>query len=331
MSGSRGTLSILLLSLLTASVAWGQDDPFEPQPTEFKSERKRPSVFRRPEKDTPDAQLAYATRLHLAGDLKQAARQYLALVHEWHDSSEAVRAQLAYAEILMNRGRDERAFREFQYLVDHYAGLFPHDTVLGHQLAIAHRVRTKRRGKFLFYPGFTAPERALPLLQRIVKNAPKWEKAPEAQFYYGRIRESQRDYVEAVAAYEVLQSRYPRSDFAVRAAHRRAVCLWALAEQSPRDEQRCQTAIRALAAFVRAHPGDRNTAGAREKLAVLTERLAQAVYERAVFYDRRARRPDSALIAYKEYLRRFPLSSRAAEVHKRIKDLEAEQEPGDEK
>ena len=316
----------MVLSLLPGILAWAQEEPFEAPPHVSEPERKRPGVFHRPAKDTPAEQLAYAARLHVEGKLKRAAKQYLAVVHEWHDTPEAVRAQLAYAEILLAREYIEKAFQELQYLMDHYAGQFAHDRVLKHQLAIAHLVRTKRRGKFLFYRGFTAPERALPLLARIVDNAPNWEQAPEAQYYCGKIREDLREYSLAADAYETLLNRYPQSDYALQASHHNAVCLWALSNRAPRDEQRCRAAIGTLAGFIRSHPDAEQAEDAKQKLEEMNERFAGLVYERAAFYDRSARRPKSALIAYREFVKRFTLSSRAAAARERIKALEQQQE-----
>ena len=326
MSVRRETLCTTLSLLFLAAAASGQEEPFAPPSADFNPTRKRPSVFHRPRKESPPAQLAHAARLHVEGRDKQAAKQYLALVHQWHDSPEAVRAQLAYAEIVLARETPEKAFQEFQYLVDEYAGRFPLDRVLDYQLDIAHRVRTKKRGAILFYSGFTAPERALPLLQRIVNNAPNWTRASEAQFYQAKIREALKEYSPAADAYEVLQSRYPQSTYAAESNYRRAVCLWELSRRSPRDEQRCRTAIGAMQAFLNDRPENKNANDAKKKLDALNEQFAGLVYKRAVFYDKSARRPSSALIAYREYLKRFPLSSMAAEAHKRITALEQEQE-----
>jgi outer membrane protein assembly factor BamD (BamD/ComL family) len=321
------------LALLLAAGAPAQEESFaEAPPAEVKHTRKKPSAFHRPQEDSPAAQLAHAARLLVEGHDKKAAKQYLALVHQWHDSPEAVRAQLAYAEILLARDSLEKAFREFQYLIDHYAEKCSLDKVLAYQLEVADRMRTKKRGRILFYSGYRDPEAALPFLDRIIKNiqqkAPRWPRAPEVRFLQATIRETAREYSQAIKAYEILRCEYPQSPQAIEASYRRALCLWELSRRTPRDQQRCRVAISALNAFLNNYPKNKNADDAEKKIAALTQRLAGLTYEQAVFYDRAARRPRAALIAYKQYLKQFPRSSMAAEARERVMALEKEQEAG---
>ena len=53
-------------------------------------------------------------------------------------------------------------------------------------------------------------------------------------------------------------------------------------------------------------------------------RLAGISYERALFYDKDGKRQQSALIAYMDYLNKFPDSDKADSVRKRIDELQAQ-------
>jgi outer membrane protein assembly factor BamD (BamD/ComL family) len=285
--------------------------------------RKKPSWFHRPAQNTPQKQLEYALRLVSEGRQAAAMKQYLALVCTWHDTPEAAKAQLAYATILEQRGRYVRAFDEFQYLMDHYVGLFPYEDVLSHQFQIANHMMT-RREKGSFRDKWSSPDEALPMFDKIVQNAPNWQQSPDAQFFQGVINENKKDYDLAIAAYEKVEHRYPSSPLAEDAAFRRAHCLYQMAKASPRDETSCRNALSALAAFRRDHPASSSSASVQALLDELNEHLADSYYQRALYYDRIAKRPRAALIAYSDFLKKFPSSRLAEKAAERVETLQKE-------
>lgn len=286
--------------------------------------RKHPGFWRRPAQETPADQFAYARGLEDAGRRRKAARQYRALVHEWHDTPEAVRAQRAYAGLLEARGKYEAAFEEYQYLVEFYAGRFDYADVLSHQFRIAQEVMNRRYGGLLFLPGFKSPERALPLFEQIAANAPTWSRAPNIQFHIGVIQEDATDYEAAVQSYEKLRQRWPRHELAATAVFRGARCLVSAADRNHRDEQSCHRALEALAGFIRDYPDDPNVAQATADRDRLSQRLSTMHYRKAAYYDTIAHRPEAALIAYADFLRRFPYAEQAEGVSARIRELKAE-------
>jgi len=315
-------LAVVVLSLAWGCVAGAQEDAFAPQvEPAAHPERKQPSFFHRPARRSPAAQLAFARELEADGRARAARRQYQALVHTWHDSEEAAAAQAALARLLEQARRYRRAFEEYQYLLDHYAGLFPYEEALAGQFRIANLLRTWRRGRFLFFPGFAAPEAALPLFEQIVENAPGWHRAAEAQFAIGLIRQELGDEEEAVQAFERLQRRYPDSDFVAGAAYRRAACLDEIARAQMRDEQSCRRALSALSGCLRDYPEHKAAAEARERMDRLNARLARMSYERALFYDRDGKHPRAALIAYRDFLQKFPSAERSDRAAERIAAL----------
>lgn len=324
----RTCLGFFLAAFAFQSLLQAQDVDIEPLGEQQPSARKEPSIFLRPAKKNASDQLAYAEALRVQGEQRKAARHYRALVHTWHDAAEAPAAQFFYAKLLMARGKYVKAFEEFQYLMDHYVGHFPYDEVLNAQFRIANHVRTARRLAVFGWAGFAAPERALPLFEQIVENGPRWERAPEAQYYVGLIHEQGGDDEAAVKAYETLRQRYPDSDFAVSASLRSALCLWRTALESRRDETAYWHALAALEGFLRQHPEHEGVARVRDYRDQVVERLAGMYYERAVYYDRTAQRPEAALIAYEDFLRRFPSSRRAAEVQTRAEALRKKVEAG---
>jgi len=323
------SLAVLFCAALAAPrPAFCQVDDRQPLPAreEEGPRRKAPSMLYRPACHTAGEQMAFAGELLAQARTGSAVRAYMAVVHQWHDSQEAPQAQLASANLLYESGRYRRAFDEFQYLVDFYPGLFPYDEAVDRQFRIANRIRTEKRGGFLFFPSYTAPERALPMLDQVLRNAPHGEHADEAQFLVGTIREGKREDEEAALAFETLRQRYPRSEFLAEAGFRAAMAHLRIARSVPRDERVCRSSLSILNAFLSEHPDHPGAAEIRAGADGLREKLAAMYYDRAIFYDRRGNKPRAAIIAYSDFLNNFPTSSRAQDVRARIAELEAELE-----
>jgi outer membrane assembly lipoprotein YfiO len=270
--------------------------------------------------------LAYAQAQEAEGSVKRAERHYNVLVHRWHQSEEAPVAQLAYARLLYERGRYERAFREFQYMVQFFSGLFDYNQVLDYQLRIANHMLGKRWATFGVFRGFESPERALPLLAAIVENAPNWEKTPDIRMAIAMVHENAGEHDEAVKAYEAVIQAHPGRPEAQTAAYRQAVCLANQSDKSPRDERRCRDALSSLASFLAAYPQSENRADVQARLDSLKVRLEEMHYQRARYYDKIEKRPSAALVSYREFLKRFPASDRAPAILERIAELDGKQE-----
>ncbi len=323
--------SACICAVLCASTVCGQqgyrpdEDEFEAIPEALqRTDRKHRSIFHRPDRDSAAEQLALAIEMEKDGKLRKAKDTYDDLVHHWHNSREAPKAQFALARILFEQGKYKKSFNAFQYLIDHYAGRFKYNEALEYQHRIANQIMSDRWGNVLFMPGFEAPERALPMLDQIIVNAPNWDKAPGVRLTIGMIHEELKDFESAVVAYDAVAQYHPGSPEAETAAFRKAHCLYILSEKSPRDEKRCRTALSALASFLARHKQSPDQAEAEAYLAALKLRLSQMYYDRALFYDKVSRRPTSALIAYRDFLKKFPASDKAQEVYGRIEELERE-------
>jgi outer membrane protein assembly factor BamD (BamD/ComL family) len=293
--------------------------------TKDEPKKKEPGLlFHRPAKSSPATQLEFANRLFERGRLKAAVNEYNALVHKWHTSPEAPLAQLACARILYDMGKYRNAFDEYQYLIDNFAGQFSYDDALDKQFRIANYLMTAKRLKFLFFPGFKIEEQALPLFEKIVKNAPNWKNSAEAQYNIGLINEKMADYPSAISAYDTVRYRYPDSEKASDASFRRAYCLYLSANQNIRNETQCRQALSALAGYIADYPKHGSVELAREYRDKLDDRLAKMYYELAVFYDKTPGKGKAALIAYEDFMRKFPSSGLVGKAGERIETLKKE-------
>jgi outer membrane protein assembly factor BamD (BamD/ComL family) len=299
----------------------GEEEPALSKKEPGKSERKTPGFFHRPSRDDSASQLRYADGLRAVGKLRRATNEYLALVHEWHGSAEAPRAQLEAARLLLQRGRHARAFEEFQYLVDHFSGQFPYGEALDAQFRIANVILADRHLDWFGLKGFADPQAALPFLTKLVRNAPSWERAGEVHFRIALVHETIGELPEATDAYATVMHRHAASEFAPEAAYRRALCLEQMAKDSPRDESQCRAALSAMAAFIRDFPTHHARAEMDALLATRRERLAGMYYDRARFYDAIEKRPRSAIVAYEDFVANCPASEHMGDALKRLIEL----------
>lgn len=327
---------LLFVGLISASSiqaqSFAQQDAWEDdeisRPGVERQDPKSSSLLWRPKQDSPEEQLAYAQDLEANGNLSRAAGQYNSLVHRWPESEEAPEAQFQYASLLMDRKKYEQAFKEFQYLIDHYPGLFEYETVLEKQFQIANALIGKRWGGLLFLPGFENPERAIPLLETLITNAPKWSRTPMVRLTIGMIHEESKNYIEAVAAYDNVILYHANRDEARQAAFRKAMILVKLSDRHPRDVQRCRAALSSLASF-RARFAETGTASdeaAASKIEELKRRLEKMYYDRATFYDEVSKKPEAALISYQQFVTQFPASIWAEAAMQRIDELSTQQD-----
>jgi len=331
------TSSLLRFGLCTLAVWLGMAQPsaaqqnmqqpeFQtPAPQSGKMERKVTRWFRSPREKDPEAQWLHAQTLHQENLLSQASTAYDRLVRAWPDSPRAAAAQLQHARLLEETGQYDEAFEAYQYLIEFYAGAFDHQEVLSAQFRIAQHLMTTPRGKFLFFPGFMAPERALPLFEKIIASGPAASHAAEAQFNIARIHEELKALEDAIMAYETVHKRYPASPLAGDAAFHKAACLTRIARKSPRDLLSNERALSALAAFLAAyrnHPGTEEAIILRDRL---NEQRAALHFQQAEFYDKIARNNQAALLAYSNYIRQFPLTPQAAQAQNRIQAIQAAQ------
>jgi len=291
------------------------------KPYSAESDSGKKGVFLRPSEDTPHEQLAYADGLYQRNRLKRADRQYRALVRSWPRSPEAVTAQYKHATILAKRDKLVKAFEAYQDLVDNYTGRFQYEDVLERQFEIAEEIMNRRVGKLLILRGFEAPERALDLLEKVVTNGPRWEKAPEAQHLMGEIQEYTKQYELATVSYMETMLRYPRSPFAEKSAFGRARCLSTISNESPTDNEAAEEAWYQLSIFNTTYPESEY----RDQASILTrqiyDRLALNAYQVATFYDRQARNHKAALNAYESFVQRFRTSKWTEEAKTRIEAL----------
>ena len=277
--------------------------------------------FLRPAKDTPEKQLAFANAAAKKKHQRKAAKQYRRLVQFWPDSKEAAEAQLRYATLQQQRGKYDKAFYGYQKLVDEFEGKFEYTKILDRQFSIAKTVMKETHATFFFLPGYERPRDAIPYLEKIVENGPRWEYADEAQFLLGEIRETEKDFELAIVDYMNTMLTYPDSEYAERAALGRCRCLIEISHRSPNDIDAAQEAWYALTLFKSTYPDSTHQDEINDHLKQTYTSLARKSYEVALFYDEHTKKPKAALLAYEDFVKRYPSSAWTPQARERIQTL----------
>lgn len=278
-------------------------------------------LFTRPHKKDPAAQWDYVQSLDRANKTRAAGRQAYALRLFWPYADEAPQAQQFYARSLDRRNRPQQAFDAYQHLVETYPGRFNFNEVLARQMHLAKAVMKRRKGKFLFLPGFNAPERAIPLFEKIVQNAPESAVTAEAYYLIGQAHERVYEYPQAIDAYFTTLNRFPTSPFAEPAAYGQAICHIRIAQDSPEDNRAVETAVAACDLYLQRYLDMPRADEIRTARQDLLQRQARNAFARARYYDHILHNPAAALIEYRAFLARHPNAEQAAEARRRVQKL----------
>lgn len=308
--------SLLALALSAPSAVWAKSAPYE-----MTAKKHSWFSFNRPAKKNPIDQLALARQLQADGQLRKAGKAYRALTTTWPGSPEAALAQWGLAQTLDARGKLEDAFNEYNTLATKYTGSYPYDSIVQRQFEIARATMDKRRGALLIFGGFKAPERAIPLFEKVIQNAPRAPFAAESQYLIGYAYELSKQLELAVVAYMNAQNRYPGTEWSEQAAFGRARGLIRLSEESPNDEEALDQAWAAIIVYLNAYPNSQESELARAYRDSLLRRRAKASYDKALFYDKLAKRPAAAVKSYENFVRQYPNSEWSALARARIKEL----------
>ena len=284
-------------------------------------------LFGKPAKKNARAQMAHARALEKEGRISAARKAYNALVHQWGSAPEAAEAQFGVARLLEKAGKLQPAFREYQYFIENYSvgnvleGATYSD-VIDAQFAVANATRAKYENGGLFStPSY---ELVTAMYRKIVENAPEWERAPECMMYAAACFEKEKEYDEAISAYEVLSVRYPQSGYGNDALYRAAFCRYNISKKHVRDERTMNNALVALTKAVAAAPEHESASEASGKIAEISQQLAEMNFEKARFYDEIRKNPEAAIIAYTDFIEKFPASKSTEKAKERLAQLKSE-------
>ena len=256
--------------------------------------------------------------------LASTASKYL--LKTWPLSDYAAEAQYLVARCLEADGNDEKAFAEYQKMFDTYPKSDKLKDVFKRQYEIGLRYLNGQRFKIWGVIPFMANmDKTAGLFEKIVETGPYSDVAPHAQLRAGAAREKQKNYPEAVAAYERAADRYhDQPIIAADALYRAGISLNKQAQTAEYDQGTAGQAIATFTDLITLFPEDKRVPEAKRIIASLKNEQARGNFKIAEFYASR-QQLNGALIYYNEVLLSGLNSPLATVARERIDQIKQQQ------
>ena len=170
-------------------------------------------------------------------------------------------------------------------------------------------------------------ERTADMYDKVVKNGPYSDVAPQAQLKIGTAREKQSNYPLAVKAYEVAADRYnDRPKVAAEALYRAGLAYKKQAQTAEYDQSAAGKAIDTLSDFKNRYPDDSRVGQTDKIISSLKDEQARGNFQIAKFYEKR-KKWNGALVYYNEVQMQDPDSPYATDAQQRIYELKKRIQP----
>jgi len=258
-----------------------------------------------------------------------ALKAAIRVVKVWPLSDYAPRAQYLVARCYEATGKDEKAFKAYQTLLEKQPKIPNFDEILQRQFVIANKFLAGKWFKLWGYiPFFPSMERTAKMYGDIVKSGPYSPVAPQAQLSIGTACEKEKsfgfkspDYPAAIAAYDTAADRYHDQPKVASDAIFRAGLAYQKEAQTPdRDQSSAVHAIAKFTDFIALYPNDPRVPRAQKIIGSLKGDQARGCFDIARFYEKR-KKWDGARVYYNEVLLLDPNSPYATEARQRIDRL----------
>lgn len=267
-------------------------------------------------------QLDVAEQAYTNKDYHVALNAARRVILKWPLSDYAPQAELLIGQCLEAKHHDEGAFNAYQSLIQKYPNTDSYTNVLWRQYDIADRFLG---GEFFrvwgVIPLYRSMDETARLFSTVVTNGPYSDVAPQAQMKIGAAREKQKNYEDAVKAYEVAADRYyNRPAVAADALYREASAYQKQAAEAEYDQGTAGKAISAYTDFMTLYPDDPRVVDSQKAVAALKAVQVAGNFKIAQFYEH-SHKWAGAVVYYNEVLQLDPNSSFAEPARQRIEIL----------
>jgi outer membrane protein assembly factor BamD len=267
-------------------------------------------------------QLDVAEQAFNKSDYTTTLRAAHRVLRVWPLSDYAPDAEYFIGRCLEAKGKDEAAFKAYQNIIEKYPRSSHYEDVLWRQYEIATRFLGgewfRIWGTIPLYPSM---DQTAEMFGKIVNNGPYSDVAPHAQLRIGAAREKQKNFPDAVKAYETAADRYhDQPTIAADALFREGISYGRQAATAEYDQNTAAQAIASFTDFITLFPNDRRGPQAQKAIAVLKAEQVRGNFQIARFYEN-SKKWNGALVYYNEVLQLDPNSPYAAPARQRIESL----------
>jgi len=222
-------------------------------------------------------------------DYNLAVKAARRVVSVWPLSDYAPQARYLVGRSYEAKGQDEKAFKEYQKLLEKQPKIASYPDILQRQFDIANKFLAGKWFKLWdVIPFFPSMEKTADMYDKIVKNGPYSDVAPKAQMNIGAAREKQKNYPLAAKAYETAADRYhDRPQIAADAVFREGLAYRKQAQTAEYDQSTAGQAIATFTDFMTLYPGDKRVTDSQTIIVSLKREQARGNFEIARFYEKR--------------------------------------------
>jgi outer membrane protein assembly factor BamD len=267
-------------------------------------------------------QLEVAEKAFKTADYTIALRAAHRVLRVWPLSDYAPHAQYLIGRCLEATGKDEAAFNAYQNIIQKYPKTAEYEEVLWRQYEISNRFLHGQWFKLWGYiPLYSSMDQTAKMFGKVVDNGPYSDVAPHAQLRIGAARENQKDYAEAVKAYETAADRYhDQPVIAADALYREGIAYQKQAVTAEYDQSTAGQAIAAYTDFITLFPDDKRVPRVQRAITALKAEQVRGNFVIAQFYEK-SKKWAGAVVYYNEVLQLDPNSRFAAQARQRIESL----------
>ncbi len=267
-------------------------------------------------------QLQAAEDAFTAKDYSTTLRAARRVIRVWPFSDYAPRAEYLIGRCMEVDGKDEAAFNAYQHIIEKYPKSAQYNEVLWRQFSIAGRFLNGEWFKLWnTIPIYPSMDETAKLYDKIVANGPYSEVAPHAQLNIGAAHEKEKNYSDAVDAYNTAADRYNGQPLIAADAMYRAGVAWQKqADTAEYDQSAAAQAIAAYTDFKVVFPDDRRVSVADAAITKLKAEQVRGSFQIAKFYEFNHKWA-GAIIYYNDVLQLDANSPLAAQARQRIEIL----------
>ncbi len=264
-------------------------------------------------------QLEVAQQAFGKKDYSLALKAARATVKKWPLSDYAPQAQYLVGQCYEAKKQDEKAFAEYQKVLEKYPKIENYQEIIKRQYEITNRYLGGQWFKLWGYiPFFPSMEKTTVMYEKLIKNGPYSEVAAQAQMNIGTASEKRSDFPTAVKAYERAADRYnDKQQVAADATYKAGLAYNKQAKTAEYDQGIAGKAIATFTDFIALYPQDPRVPAAQKIIDGLKLEQAQGSFKIAQYYEK-TKRWKAAQVYYNEVLVKDPNSPFAAEAKLRI-------------
>jgi outer membrane protein assembly factor BamD len=255
-------------------------------------------------------------------DYKLSARAAERVVSKWPLSDYAPQAQYLTGRCYEAQGKDQKAFDHYQKLLEKYPKMTNAQEVLQRQFIIANKSLGGQWGKlFGVIPVPPSMDKTVQMYDKIITNAPYSDVAPQAQMNISAAREKQKNFPDAIKAYERAADRYAdKEKVSADALYKAGLACLKESRTAEYDQTTAGQAINIFTDFATLFPDDKRVPETQRFIKELKTEQARGSCELARFYEKK-KKWNAALIYYGDAAAKDPASVYAKEARERIIEI----------